>query len=398
MRKRNLIYVLSCTFNMDLVFWIIIDNLFMSKVKNFSASDIVLVTMVGLSISLMLYPISNFIIKRVRSRTSNIIASVCNCIAIIMFVFCRTIYGFIIAQTIYSLSSGFFKAVNVILKNNLNEDGKLDDFVKWQSRGHLGYSINTMIASLVSGFLFNINPYVPLAICLSYSIIGLILSLIYDDNTAKQTEKPAEIKLFSLFKNRIMLLLMLINIFGVGTYAFLQSQSTLLIQYVFEEAEIDLAKISIMVSMIVLGSRIVRILSNLIFNKIYNKVNKKPYILIAISFVILSSNLLLAFGGILTSHYIIKIVLITIGFYLILFIRDMMMTTQNKIITANFSGQGEKQVFILTDFFSKLGKIICNAVALFLLGFMPLNLIFSLILVFTTIQLLVAFPLSKYLQ
>lgn len=47
MRKSNWLYVIYHSFTSDLLFWIVIDNLFLTTVKGLEAFEIVLITMLG---------------------------------------------------------------------------------------------------------------------------------------------------------------------------------------------------------------------------------------------------------------------------------------------------------------------------------------------------------------
>ncbi len=398
MRKSNWLYVIYHSFTSDLLFWIVIDNLFLTTVKGFEAFEIVLITMLGIAFSLLFYPLTNFIVKKTSNKTSIILGSLCYCIAITLFMTCNTIYGFIIGQVVYNLSSPFRMVANVMLKNNLKEQNKQDDFVKWQSYGKLGYAIITLIISLFAGVLFNVYAYLPMILSLVCAIIGLCLAIVYSDSSKKEEEIKESVKIKSLVKNKTMILIMLMNLVAVGTYVFLQGKATLLIQYVCEDVNIDVAKISLIVSGLVFGSRLVRVISNLVFPKIYNKVQNKSKIVLTISLLILISNLCFAIGGNINAHYILKLVIITIGFYIILSVRDMYAVTENKIITTNLQENEQKQAFVLANIYGKFGRLLSNAFALLILGFMPLNILYICMLVFAVGQIFICIPLSKYFK
>ena len=107
MRKSNVTYVFYQTFNLDLLFWIVVDNLFLTTVKGLGAFDIVLVTMSGLGLSLLFYPLTNLIVKKTRSKFALLIGSCCLMLSITLFTVSSTILGFIIAQFMLNLSSPF---------------------------------------------------------------------------------------------------------------------------------------------------------------------------------------------------------------------------------------------------------------------------------------------------
>ena len=397
-QKNNWLYVAYYSFNSDLLFWIVINNLFLTTVKGFSAFDIVFITMVGLGASLLFYPITNLIVKKTSNKTSIVLGSACYCVAIILFMCCNNIVGFMVGETLYQLSSPFRMVSNVMLKNNLEEQNKQQDFVKWQSYGKLGYAIITLIISLFAGILFNIYAYLPVFFSLACAFIGLVLSFIYSDSSQKQETIKDSVPIKSLIKNKTMVLIMLMNLVAVGTYIFLQGKATLLIQYVCEDVNLNLAKISLIVSGLVFGSRLMRVISNFVFPKIYNKVHNKSKIVMTISTLILISNLCFAIGGNINAHYILKLIIITIGFYIILAIRDMYAVTENKIITTNLQPSAQKQAFVLANIYGKIGRLLSNIFALIVLGIMPLNILYIFMLIFAIAQIFVCIPLSKYLK
>jgi len=398
MKKNNWFYVLYQTFNSDLLFWIVIDNLFLSTVKGFDAFNIVLISMLGIFFSLLLYPFNNYLIKKISNRTSIIIGSLCYIFSILIFGLSSNIIAFIIGQTIYNSSAPFRAIANVMLKNNLEEANKEDEYIKWQSYGKLGYAIITLLLSLFSGVLFNINPYLPIFLSLVGTLFALLFAILFNDSNSKQVQVESNYDLKPILKNKTMILIALMNILAVGTYTFLQTKSTLLIQYTLEEASLDIAKISIIISVIVFGSRLCRVISDLLFSKLYNKVIDKPKILVGISIFILVANLSFALGGNLNIGYILKIILITIGFYIILYIRDMYSVMETKIIPLTIEKNLQKEAFILTGIYEKLGRLITHIYALVALWYLPLNILYAVMLIFSVSQIFVSIKLSKILK
>ncbi len=397
-RKNNWLYVNYYSFTSDLLFWIVINNLFLTTVKGFSAFQIVLISMIGICGSLLFYPITNLIVKKTSNKTSIIIGSACYCVAIILFTICNNIYGFMIGEIIYHISSPFRMVANVMLKNNLCEQKKQSEFVKWQSRGRLGYAIITLVISLFAGVLFNVWSYLPMILSLICAIIGLVLSFCYTDNSQKQEEQKTGVKISTLMKNKVMILIMLMNFLAVGTYVFLQGKSTLLIQYVCQDVGFNIASISLIVSALVFGSRVMRVLSNLLFPKIYSKVQNKQKILLTLGGLIIVSNICFAIGGNVNIHYLLKLLIITIGFYIILSVRDMYAVIENRIITTKIDDNSQKQAFVLANIYGKIGRLLSNVFALAILGIMSLNMLYVYMLVFAVAQIFVCIPLSKQLR
>lgn len=396
--KNNWLYVIYRSFSADLLFWIVIDNLYLTTVKGLDTFQIVLIAMLGIGFSIILYPLTNFIVKKTSNKTSIILGAACYCVAILMFLFCRTIYGIAIGQIFYHLSSPFSAISNVILKNNLVSQGKEDEFTKWQSYGKLGYAVITLAISLCAGFLFNINAYLPLILSFVCAAFGLLMAILYKDVPHVQEDEIENVSVKSVATDKTMILVMLMNLIAVGTYIFLQSKATLLIQNVCEQASIEVAKISIIVSGIVFGSRLTRVLADLGIAKLYSKIKNKSLVLVGIGVLILVSNIFFAVGGSISANYILKITLITIGFYIILSIRDVYSITEAKIISINLSADKQKQAFVLANIYGQFGRLFVNIFALVVLGFMSLNVVYIFMLALSLGQIFVCIPLSKYLK
>ena len=153
-----------------------------------------------------------------------------------------------------------------------------------------------------------------------------------------------------------------------------------------------------MVSTLVFGSRLVRVISNLIFPKIYNKIYNKSNIILSISMLILLSNIYFAIGANLNVHFSIKLLIITAGFYIILFVRDIYSTMENNIIATQIPENEQKQAFVLANVYHKFGRFLSNAFALIMLNFISLNLVYACMLVFSVSQIFISRPLSKHFK
>lgn len=398
MRKNNWIYVLHQTFASDLLFWIVIDNLFLSTVKGLSAFNIVLITMLGFVFTLVFYPLISYVVKKISSQSSIILGSALLCLAIILFMIGNNLILFILAQGLYSVSSPFRAVSSSMLKNNLEEKGKEGEYIKWQGYGKLGYSIITLVISLIAGPLFNVWAYLPCVLCLVGAIVSLILSCIYTESKRETNIESSNQSTMSLVKNKLMVLILLVNLLAVGVYTFMQSKATLLIQYVCQDVGVSIAKISILISIVIFGSRLMRVIADMIYPKIYSKTKNKSKIIIAVGVVVFLSNLFLAIGANINAHHIIKLIFICIGLYLILFIRDIYLMSETKIITNEIPKQLQKQAFVLANVYFLLGRLFANLFGLILLGFVSINTTYIFMLILTGLACVVCFPLSKYFK
>jgi hypothetical protein len=383
---------------MDLLFWIVVDNLFLTTVKGMSAFNVVLITTIGLAFSIFCYPLTNLIVKKTSNKLCIILGSICNLISILMYTLCNNLVWFIVAASIYNLSSPLRQSAAVMLENNLKEQNRENEYVKWNSYGRLGYSFITMVIALFAGSLFNVWAYLPMVLSIACAVVGLALAIIYSEPKTEVVETANNQSIKSIITSKLMILIFLMNLIAVGLWVFLQTKSTLLIQFVCDDAGIELSTISLIVSGIVFGSRICRLVSNLIFPKIYKKVKNKSKIIIVISILIAISSICFAVGGNINANLYVQLALIAVGLFIIISVRDIYGTLENRIVITNLPENQQKQAIVLSNIYGKCGRLVANAFALLVLGFASLNKVYLYLLIFGLLQIFICIFLSKYLK
>lgn len=407
--KTNWLYFFYSSFNLDLLFWIVINALFLTTVKGMSEFNVILIAMVGLALSVVLFPLYNLIIKKLSNRTSNIVGAVMFFIAIVVFMCSKTIFGFIFAEFLYKSGTCFKQTSTTILRNNLKAEGREESFVKIRSFGRLGYSIVTAVIAIVSGIFFNMNPYLPVFLCIGCTIIGIIFSILFKDpkNIEKITENQEKnnlkystekVSTWKIVKNKLMIYVLAMNVVAVGSYTFFSQKTNLLIQNVCLSGGFEIAKISIVVSVVVFISRLFRILANMVMPIIYKKTKKKPNVVLGLSGSILVAGICYALGGNLPTNTYVNVALIGIGLFIIISIRDLYGTIENKMIINNLSPKEHSQAFVIAQFYGNIGRLITNIFALIVTGFVSLNLAFIFILIIAVAQMIISIPYSKYLK
>ena len=321
----------------DLLFFIAIDSLFYTVAKGLSAQQIVFLT-----------TISSF-----------------------FSIFCRMIlvkapsYFWVIAgKFIYEIAWVFKDMENVMLKNNLVVLGQEEKYAKIANKGMVVYAFLTLIVAISSGFLFNISPYLPMYLCITICAVAFIVYLFMRDVskynvTVKENTKPKKVRLSKI----IWIILISYGMF-YGAVTSGQYNSKLLIQYELSDL-FDMGKVSIYLGVIVTISRIARLLENMAFGKIYYKIKNKSLILLT---VMLFAAFVFIVVGFFVKITLLKFVLMTIGFCLILAARDPFRLYTNDIVL-ELSEPEEQQVAIsYVQFARKVGvtisSLVCSAILL----------------------------------
>ena len=160
----------------DLLFWIAIDTLFLTVVKKFTASQIVSLTSVSLIACILLQmPLLN-IIKKIGNTKSVRLGSMFLLLSSILLTFGTNYVVIVIGKICYEIAFTFQNMINAVLKNNLELQGKKNEYIKYTTNANTIYAVVTMIISFVASIMFNINNYLPMIGCIIFCLICFILS------------------------------------------------------------------------------------------------------------------------------------------------------------------------------------------------------------------------------
>ena len=315
----NKIYPFLVGLSDDLMFWAAINTIFLTIVKGFTASQISMLVAIASFSSIIFERTMFIIIKRIGNLRSFRVGLVMLLLAAIIITFTKNIFSVAIGFIIYYLAYYFTNMSNVILKRNLKAINCENDFAKIQSKTSLIYATATMIISFIVGFLFNINNYLPMIMCILICIINIYLSrylyeykdkkIIIEDNNENSNKV-----------NWSKIIILIIFVYGLlyATVESLQENGKIFIQYRMQNF-IPIAKTSIYLTIIIAFSRVARVLSNLLFNKIHNILKSKLIILLN---VLLISSIAFMILGFIIPYNTIGVIIMGIGFFILLFVRD----------------------------------------------------------------------------
>lgn len=303
----------------DLMFFIAISTLFFTVVKGLSAAQIsFLSTVTSLSYILLQIPALKLIQKigNVKSIRLGTIMLLCSALLI---TFGNNYITIIIGYILYQPSFLFKKMEQVVLKNNLAYLNKQDDYIKLANKSHIIYAVITTLIALIAGNIFAINHYMPMYLCLGICMINILLSFcIFDANgDSQKVEKVETKKKFKFSKLTVIILTSFALIYPTINIG--QSNTTLFIQYNLQQY-FDVGLTATYLSFIIVSSRIARILGNILFRKLYIKFKDKVNLILSITVMIAFACVLI--GSCLEFPIIVKFIGMTIGFDLILAVRD----------------------------------------------------------------------------
>lgn len=88
---------------------------------------------------------------------------------------------------------------NAILKNNLELQGRDEEYIKVKTKSNTIYATATMIIAFIASTMFNISNYLPMFSCILFCIICFVLSFSIIDFSNYDKIKTEEIKMIILF-------------------------------------------------------------------------------------------------------------------------------------------------------------------------------------------------------
>lgn len=348
----------------DLMFFIAISTLFLTVVKGLTAAQISLLSTVSnLSCILLQIPALK-IIQKIGNEKSIRLGTIMLLCSSLLITFGNQYWIILIGYILYQPSFLFKKMDHVVLKGNLNYLKKGNDYIKVANQSNIIYSAITMLIALVAGSIFAINHYMPMYFCISICFINVLLTFcIFDVNEEKQNIIEKKAKVETKF-SKIAIMTLIVFALLYSTINIGQGNTTLFIQYNLQE-HFDIGITATYLSFIIVTSRIARVLGNLIFKKIYPKLKDKVSILFSILTILAFAMVLI--GSMLNSSIILKFVCMTIGFDLILAVRDPFDAYSSDLMLKNTTEQQQQKAISYLQLARRIVETAINLVVSMLL-------------------------------
>ena len=352
------IYPLFASFTGDLIFFVPIDTLFLTLVKGLNASQITAMTMVALIICIVFQKVILAIVKKIGNVNSLRIGATMLLMASLVLTFGKSFISMLLYRSIHELAVMFLNMDEIILRNNLKSVNRKDDYFKIRNKSKIIYAIITLFTAFVAGKMFNLNNYLPMY--LSILIYVLVLGtafLYYEAKIDDEQETKKEHKKFKI--TSIIYYVILSNAVFYSIIKMGQNNSKLFMQYDFQKF-LSVEMVTYYITTIVFISRIARLVGNVIFGKVYLKIKDKMSIVLTICLTLAFS--LLIIGHFIESAFICKVIIMSLGFYLILAIRDSFQTYIEDVALTISNKEEQQEIIIKIEVYRRLGTLILSAI------------------------------------
>ena len=394
MTKFNKIFPWYAGLSGDLLFWVAIDTLFLTVVKNFNASQIVSLTTVSLISCIALQVPLLKIIKKIGNTNSVRLGSMLLLVSSLLLTFGQNYIVVALGKVIYEIAFTFQNMANAVLKNNLELQNRNNEYIKVKTKSNTIYATVTMIISFIASLMFNLNNYLAMFGCITFCLICFVLSF-YIVDYSKYNKIKEETKIKSKTKiNYTKLIIVLIVSYGLF-YPIVnsgQSNGKLFIQQELL-LKFDVEKTALIIGAILCVSRIVRVVSNIAFNRIHSKYKEKVGVILPILLSI--SIVLMIMGSFIRNSIMLKFGIMSLGYIIILFIRDPFKVYMQDLALRKVGKEGQQSLLTTMELSRKIGRAIMSLSFTMILVNNPMITVIAILFILSIIEILVSVKLYK---
>ena len=181
-RKNAKLYPIYKMFSWDLLFFYSIEFLFYTITKNVTASEILIINGLFLLFKILMQIPAVAITDFIGKKKSIILGNTILIIYMLILILGSGAISIIVANLFFSLGYSLKTiAESNLLYDSVSTKGGEGLYSKIDAKGGSWHYILDGIASLTAGYLFVINNYIPMFICLIFIIISTILSFSFCD-------------------------------------------------------------------------------------------------------------------------------------------------------------------------------------------------------------------------
>lgn len=201
-RNNAKLYPIYKMFSWDLLFFYSIEFLFYTITKKVTASEILIINGFYLLFRIVMQIPAVALTDFLGKRKSIILGNSLLIVYMLLLLCVPGAIGIIMADLVFALGYDI-KTISEsnLLYDSVSTKGGEGLYSKLDAKGGSWYYILDGIASLVAGYLFVINNYLPMIICLGFLIISTILSFGFQDVYKVKRDTKEKIKQKSIIKD-----------------------------------------------------------------------------------------------------------------------------------------------------------------------------------------------------
>ena len=308
-KNRNIkLFPIYKMISWDLLFFYAIIFLYLVQVKNLSAPQVLLAeALYNVAIMIFLIP-SGKIVDKIGKKNSVIIANAGMAVSIGIILLMNNFYHLIIAYSVMAFGYSIKTiAENIILYDSIpsgSKRGKIFSLIDGKASSYYYYI--DAITSIATGFLYVINPYIPIVLCLVMCVVSTLLACGFQHTSTKNKNSSNEkITLKEAFKHvknskRLLYLILFYAIFSGLLYNLSSLRSS-----IFKDLNLNAQYFGIIYAIL----QIVSGTTARFQNKIHNKFKNETLAVLGIPLTI-SCILIGILGNLESDNFIFSVIMI----------------------------------------------------------------------------------------
>ena len=201
--KNNMkLYPMYRIVGADWIFYYGVKVLFLTQVKNISPANIVLAGSIYAFSYIVFQIFSMILVEKIGKKRSIVLGQTLKFIAMLIIIYCPN-FWWLLASSVFKAAGNCLKAISESTLLNASIPAtkrKGDIFSKIDGKGYSKYCFFGATSLLISGFLYSINPYIPIVLCLIVNFLAIAISANFVDieKITNDIENKRSIKEFIL--------------------------------------------------------------------------------------------------------------------------------------------------------------------------------------------------------
>lgn len=194
-QKNVRLYPKYKMFSWDMLFYYAIIFLFFTQVKGISAADVLLAESFYPLFKVMILIPATMLIEKIGKKKSLVIGNLCITASTLTYLLAINFQMILLGE--------FLSAAGFIIKSMCESNILYDSLKKNKNRGAIFSKIDgranslyyyiDAVSAVLSGFLFAINGYIPMIICLIINILSMLVSLQFEEIEDVSNKKAVKI-------------------------------------------------------------------------------------------------------------------------------------------------------------------------------------------------------------
>ncbi len=369
MRKRNMkLFPSYKTLSWDYIFFYTVNFLFLTQVKNINPADVVLIDSFYYLFTMFSQIPATFIIEFLGRKNSIILGNILSCLYMVVIIFSNNLFNLVLAEILSAISFAIKESAEPSLLNESIPASRYKSkiFAKISQKGNSGYYIINAICTIIAGFLYEANPYIPIILSLCVLLITTMMACLFIEPVAKTKKKKIQsTDQFKELKESFKFVLKAERVKSLILYsAVMAGIISILTNYeisMMEELEVSASYLGILFS--VLG--VIAGIASKKQEKLHNRLRNKT--LSVLGFAIIGTCILAGLFGIMAVDYKIAILLVMVA-YLGKYIFTAMYFPLIEKYLSNFTNEEiDTKIFTANNFLKGVSGALSGILASFLL-------------------------------